>query len=90
MKTYLGLFLIGMVVYLFWKNRQPAKRESIHPGLPILLGLIGGFIGGIFAVGGPFFVFYFMMRYPEKYAYNANLQATFFYSKPVYFAASRF
>ncbi|NEU30489.1 sulfite exporter TauE/SafE family protein [bacterium LRH843] len=80
MKRLLGIFLISMVVYLLFFNKKEASSSMMHPVVPIILGFCGGFIGGVFAVGGPFFVFYFLMLYKEKHSYNANLQLTLFLS----------
>lgn len=77
LKSSLGFFLIGMVIYLFFNKEKEASSRWLNPVVPIILGLMGGFIGGIFAVGGPFFVLYFMMLYKNKHKYNANLQTTF-------------
>lgn len=79
LKKGLGFFLIGLLVYILFLNKKEAARKlMLHPLAPIILGFIGGFTGGVFAVGGPFFVFYFLMLYKEKHSYNANLQVTFF------------
>ncbi|ABO65725.1 MULTISPECIES: sulfite exporter TauE/SafE family protein [Geobacillus] len=77
MRKLLGLVLIGMVIYLYMSEKNAYAPSFKKPIFPMLIGLIGGIIGGIFAVGGPFFVFYFLMRYKEKESYNANLQASF-------------
>jgi len=77
MRKLLGLVLIGMVVYLYMSEKKAYAPSLGKPIFPMLIGLIGGVIGGIFAVGGPFFVFYFLMRYKEKESYHANLQASF-------------
>lgn len=77
MRKLLGLVLIGMVVYLYVSEKNTYTPSFEKPLFPMLIGLTGGMIGGIFAVGGPFFVFYFLMRYKEKERYNANLQASF-------------
>ncbi len=43
--------------------------------------LVCSVVGGVFAVGGPFFVFYLMMVFKNnKYAYSANLQVTFMFT----------
>ncbi|MDQ0253068.1 putative membrane protein YfcA [Evansella vedderi] len=78
LKTFLGIFLIAVVIYLFCsKGPKPGKKVN-QTWLPITLGFFGGLIGGIFAVGGPFFVFYFLLIYHDnKYAYSANLQISF-------------
>lgn len=77
MKKLLGFVLIGMVIYLYLNGKQTYTPALEKPIFPILIGFIGGVIGGVFAVGGPFFVFYFLLRYAEKTSYNANLQASF-------------
>ncbi|PYZ96536.1 hypothetical protein CR205_12540 [Alteribacter lacisalsi] len=76
MRLWLGLFLIAMVTYMFISSRRKTKPDARPgPALTIGLGTAGGFIGGVFAVGGPFFVFYFLMLYKDKFKYNANMQA---------------
>lgn len=81
LKNILGVFLIGVVIYLFRSNSPEKSATTNQTWLPILLGFSGGLIGGIFAVGGPFFVFYFMLIFSQnKYAYSANLQVTFLFT----------
>lgn len=79
MKKILGFVLIAMVIYIYRsKKREVDKDREEKTIIPISMGLLGGFIGGIFMTGGPFFVFYFMIACKDKYSYTANLQATFF------------
>ncbi|RXT06560.1 sulfite exporter TauE/SafE family protein [Ammoniphilus sp. CFH 90114] len=80
MKQGLGLFLIFMVIFLLLNKDQTNSSIKLNPAFPVLLGFLGGFIGGVFAVGGPFFVFYYLMLYEEKHRYNANLQTTFVFT----------
>jgi uncharacterized membrane protein YfcA len=81
MKKWLGIVLIIMVIYLFIKNKHQQEFQwSAGYGAAVILGLLGGFIGGAFAVGGPFYVIYFLMRYKDKRNYNANLQVTFIFA----------
>ncbi|UCZ52736.1 sulfite exporter TauE/SafE family protein [Bacillus shivajii] len=81
MKDILGVFLIGVVIYLFRSKGPKEGRVVNRTWLPISLGLLGGFVGGVFAVGGPFFVFYLMLIFSDnKYAYSANLQVTFLFT----------
>lgn len=76
MKIILGFVLTASVFYLNMKKKDiPSRSHGIY--FAMIIGIIGGFIGGIFAVGGPFFVLYFLMKYKEKNIYNANLQITF-------------
>ncbi|WP_078427279.1 TSUP family transporter [Alkalihalobacterium alkalinitrilicum] len=76
LKQVLGFFLIGMVFYLYFSKANSSTASAMNPFTPIVLGLLGGLIGGVFAVGGPFFVFYFLILYSDKHKYNANLQIT--------------
>lgn len=79
LKKALGFFLITLLILLYiYNKKESARKMMLHPLAPIILGFIGGFTGGVFAVGGPFFVIYFLMLYKEKHNYNANLQVTFF------------
>jgi uncharacterized protein len=77
LKQWLGAFLIVLVLYMFFSKKKNKSTTLLHPVMIVLLGLLGGFVGGVFAVGGPFFVFYFLMIYEDKRMYNANLQASF-------------
>ena len=62
---------------LLFKKKQSNSSFVMKPAFPIALGFVGGFVGGVFAVGGPFFVIYYLMLYEDKHRYNANLQTTF-------------
>lgn len=78
LKKWLGILLIGIVLYLIFSKNKETSTAMLHPITPVFLGFVGGFIGGAFAVGGPFFVIYFLLLYKDKLSYNANLQTTFF------------
>ncbi|TVP82648.1 MAG: sulfite exporter TauE/SafE family protein [Alkalicoccus sp.] len=81
MRDFLGVFLLLIVVYLFYGANKMQKIGSTAIWIPILAGLLGGFVGGVFAIGGPFFVFFLMLAFADdKYAYSANLQITFFFT----------
>jgi uncharacterized protein len=77
LKMTLGFVLIGTVIYLNLKKKEVSFLSFHRIYYAIIIGIVGGFIGGVFAVGGPFFVVYFLMVYSEKNIYNANLQFTF-------------
>lgn len=77
LKILLGIILIASVFYLNINKSEAVVRSFDKIYYAMIIGLVGGFIGGVFAVGGPFFVLYFLMRYSEKNTYNANLQITF-------------
>ncbi|MBU8906524.1 sulfite exporter TauE/SafE family protein [Desertibacillus haloalkaliphilus] len=81
LKVFLGIFLICVVIYLFRSKPPNPDRKVNNTWLPIILGLGGGLIGGIYAVGGPFFVFYYLLLFHDnKYAYSANLQISFLFT----------
>lgn len=84
MRDILGVFLLLVVVYLFF-GAAKAKNVSLKAmWIPILFGFLGGFVGGIFAVGGPFFVFVLIIMFADnKYAYSANLQMTFIFTNAI-------
>ncbi|KMK76481.1 sulfite exporter TauE/SafE family protein [Alkalihalobacillus pseudalcaliphilus] len=78
LKTWLGIILLLMVIYLMWSKKIMMHSKQMTTFIAIVIGFIGGVVGGVFAVGGPFYVFYFLMVYADKGRYNANLQAVFF------------
>ncbi|KGA99189.1 hypothetical protein AJ85_13365 [Alkalihalobacillus alcalophilus ATCC 27647 = CGMCC 1.3604] len=78
LKSWLGFVLLAMVVYMLLNKKPQKVNQQPSKILTVTLGVVGGFVGGVFAVGGPFFVFYFLMVYADKLKYNANLQAVFF------------
>lgn len=76
LKKVLGLVLLGMVVYTF-AQKPDKKLRPVPKWVPLTLGFCGGLVGGVFGVGGPFFVVYFLLTTANKYHYTANLQITF-------------
>ncbi|WP_147803771.1 sulfite exporter TauE/SafE family protein [Alkalicoccus halolimnae] len=81
MRDFLGVFLLLVVLYLFFGAKRAGGLSADTLWIPIVFGMMGGFVGGIFAVGGPFFVFYLLLVFADdKYAYSANLQLTFLFT----------
>jgi uncharacterized membrane protein YfcA len=79
MKKFLGVLLIGFVFFLFKKDAiNPDSRNIQRNTFTAFIGFLGGLIGGVFAVGGPVFVIYLLIRFTEKIEYNVNLQTVFF------------
>ncbi|SDI92021.1 sulfite exporter TauE/SafE family protein [Natribacillus halophilus] len=75
MQTWLGYFLIALVVYLYFSTKRDLNVKKSHHLLPIVLGLLNGFFGGLFAVGGTFLVVYCLLLYKDdKHRYTANVQ----------------
>ncbi|MDF2959428.1 MAG: hypothetical protein K0S39_1163 [Paenibacillus sp.] len=76
----LGIVLILLIVIRLMQKHRLASGglRGLHRPLPVLIiGITGGFIGAVFAVGGPFFVMYFLTKYTDKREYNVNLQLLF-------------
>ena len=75
MKCALGLFLIALAFYmLVFRSRMTLKAD-----LPTMFvcGFVSGLCDGMFAIGGPLMVLYFMMITDSKEEYLATIQ-TFF------------
>lgn len=81
LKVYLGAFLIVVVIYLLFSKPPKRGKKINNTWLPTISGLGSGITGGMFGVGGPFLVFYFIMIFHDnKYSYSANLQISFLIS----------
>ena len=80
MRKALGVIIIATVIYSVFADKLKAnanKAVSIQDWVAaLLLGIVGGFISGAFAAGGPFYVMYMLLRYKDKNKYYAQLQAT--------------
>ena len=75
MKCALGLFLIALAFYmLVFRSRMTLKAD-----LPTMFvcGFVSGLCDGMFAIGGPLMVLYFMVITDSKEEYLATIQ-TFF------------
>ncbi|MFD0958186.1 sulfite exporter TauE/SafE family protein [Paenibacillus chungangensis] len=73
-KKMLGMVLIAIVV-VFIVNRKRNDETGLFRLRIVVIatGFLGGFVGGAFAVGGPFFVLYFLHRFQDKGEYTANM-----------------
>lgn len=81
MKMWLGFVLIGFVIYFVTKKGRGQSHSFFQTTwFGGAVGFVGGLIGGVFAVGGPFFVMYLMAANQEKQSYNANLQTIFLFT----------
>lgn len=79
LKILLGIFIVIISLnqlYLYYR-----RKEQIKP-LPFLLGAVvlvmGGFIHGIFASGGPLIVYYSSREIQDKAGFRATLSALWF------------
>lgn len=75
MNLILGLFLWALAIYMIFIS----KRIHLKQGVPteLSMGFIGGFMGGMFAVGGPPMVAYYDSVIDEPLTYQATIQTYF-------------
>jgi uncharacterized membrane protein YfcA len=70
----LGAFIIGYAIYALL-GHSPTHGATRAWG--ILAGFMGGLVGTLFGIGGPFYVMYFKARQLGKEAFRATLAAVF-------------
>lgn len=75
MKQILGVALLLLAVYFVFFSHKVKLKPSLTVGL--LAGVVSGFFGGLFNIGGPPMVAYFLSVTDDKMEYNASLQAYF-------------
>lgn len=73
LKLALGLFVVGFALYQLLP--LPQTRVSRRWAAPA--GLLGGFVGGLFGTGGPFYVMYYRLRQLDKTVFLASLAMLF-------------
>lgn len=73
LKLGLGLFVIAFALYQLLPT--PKVRASRRWAAPA--GLLGGFVGGLFGTGGPFYVMYYRLRQLDKTTFLASLAMLF-------------
>lgn len=73
---YLGVFLILLTLYfVFWQNKIKIKANTRNG---FITGATGGFLEGLFGIGGPPAVIYFLaIAKDDKYAYLGTMQLYF-------------
>lgn len=76
LKRLLGAALLALAFYFVALYKRFRMKGSLVSG--IAAGVIGGFMGGLFNIGGPPMVAYFLSASDDKQRYNATLQAFFF------------
>lgn len=73
---FLGVFLIALTLFMVFLQNKISIKPSIKNGL--VAGSIGGFLEGIFGIGGPPIVIYYLaVSKNNKYQYIASTQAYF-------------
>ena len=75
MRQILGLVLILMSLFLiFFSERIKIAQTPVNG---IIAGAVSGFLSGLFNLGGPPMVVYFLSTTEDKMEYNATLQCYF-------------
>ena len=75
LQRILGIALLLLATYFIFLSRYVHLKATVMTGM--IAGLISGFCGGLFNIGGPPIVAYFLSVTDDKEKYNATLQAYF-------------
>ncbi len=75
MRRILGLILILLSVYFVFFNQKIRVMQTPVNGL--IIGSVSGILSGLFNMGGPPMVIYFLSATDDKMEYNATLQCYF-------------
>lgn len=71
----LGGTLLALVAYFVFFSGRVRLKPTLRNG--VIAGMVSGFGGGLFNIGGPPMVAYFLSVTDDKEKYSANLQAFF-------------
>lgn len=77
-KKMLGIFLILLALYFL--VIQPKAKLKPGPVLSIVFFLVAGTCDGLFSVGSPLMVLYFLSKTEDKEEYLGSIQLAFFIS----------
>lgn len=77
MKKVLGVILILLVLRMIFSRAKSSSWIAENVVATGAIAFIGSLVGGLFAVGGPILVIYFLARFADKKEYQANLQLAF-------------
>ena len=75
LQKILGVALLALACYFIFFSSRVHLRPTAVNGM--IAGMISGFSGGLFNIGGPPIVAYFLSITDDKNKYNATLQAYF-------------
>lgn len=74
MKIILGLFLIVLSIYFLFFNKNEFEAKGI---IAIIFIAISGVCDGLFGIGGPLMVIYFLSRIKDQKSYLGTIQCFF-------------
>ena len=78
LKLLLGIALFLLSVYFFFFSDKIRIKPTFYAGL--LAGVISGIMGGMFAIGGPPVVIYYMQSERDSKSYLSTISAYFVFS----------
>ena len=73
LKTILGVFMIGVSIRGLLTFSKPPAASSLPKWVLDILLMLGGFIHGVFASGGPLVVIYAKKALPDKSHFRATI-----------------
>ena len=88
MKKVFGVFLVLLCVYYLFINKSN-DRKQLHPVVKVLFIVISAACDGLFGIGGPLMVIYFLSTTHSTHEYLGNIQA-FFMINCIYNTCFRF
>ena len=74
----LGIALLALSIYFFFFSEKIRIRPSWYAGL--IAGVISGIMGGMFSIGGPPVVIYYLQSERDSEHYLATISAYFIFS----------
>ena len=75
LRRILGVALLALAAYFIFFSSRMRLKGGVISGL--IAGTVSGFLSGLFNIGGPPMVAYFLSVTDDKNVYNATLQAFF-------------
>ena len=67
----------AITLYGLYRLRQPVAKQFLSGFWGYLTGLVGGFVGGLFGIGGPIYVTYLSRRTNDFAKMRATMAAIF-------------
>lgn len=75
LRRLLGAALMALAVYFLFFSERLKIRPTLAAGL--IAGGVAGLTGGLFSIGGPPIVVYYLAAFPDKREYTATTQMFF-------------
>ncbi|NIO43766.1 MAG: TSUP family transporter, partial [Burkholderiales bacterium] len=75
--TLLPVLGVAVALYGLYRLREPVTRKFLSPRWGYITGLTGGFVGGLFGIGGPIYATYMSRRTNDYAKMRATMAAIF-------------